>query len=627
MVDLQRHRQRHCLMASTSSGSMDFLRTHHLFIQLAIVLLCLLAGVAPLPAAEDVTIEARVASQEVYVGQPFTLQLEVRGAEAVEQPPLDLRNFKVESQGSSNRSQSYQISINGTLQTTKTLSYIFQYQLTAVTAGNHAIPAISVEVDGVSYQSRPISMTVKEPQEMEEFKVEVTLSKARCYRGEAVIMTTTWFIAEDLKGFDFNLPIFTDQRFTVFPRPPDQSASGQDLVELEVAGQKVIGEKKSARRHGRDYVTITFQHTLIPESTGRLRLPDGTLAITTFAGYRRSQQHSFGMDPFDMFGNGRRKTYRTVVIPARGPELEVLELPSRNRPDDFTGLVGAYSLESTASPTTVNVGDPIELTVRVSGPFVDNLSLPPLTAVLPAADFKTAMDKPQARVNDGIKSFTTTIRARHHEVKSIPGLSLPFFNPETKRYEVARSAAINLDVKPTRLVTADDAVGDMGRSANDAGATTINNAARQDIRPNYENPITTAGGTDKLLYLAVLIVPPLLFGLMLFVDYYCHDDSRELRHRRRQAYRRLRKKLRSADQDDFFELWLAFLSDKLGIPARAITRSDVLTRLPQDDTTAELAAEINRIFDQGEAALYGGLGHVLEKDDLLQVAKKVAKVL
>lgn len=603
-------------------------RDVHLLSRIGTILLCLLAGVTLVRAAEDVTIQAQVASQEVYVGQPFTLQLEVRGAEAVAQPTLDLDDFKVEPQGSTNRSQSYQISMNGTLQTTKTLSYIFQYQLTATTAGSHTIPAINIEVDGVSYQSRAITMTVKEPREMDEFKVEVTLSKEQCYLGEAIIMTTTWFIAEDLKGFDFNLPIFSDQRFALFPRSPDRTGTSHDLVELEVAGEKVVGEKKTARRHGRDYVTISFQHTLIPRSTGRLRLPDGTLAITTLAGYRRPLQRSFGMDPFDMFGSGRRTTYRTVVIPARGPELEVLELPSRTRPDDFTGLVGKYSLESSATPSTVNIGDPIEFTVRVSGSFVDNLSLPPLEAILPAADFKTASDKPQARVVNGVKSFTTTIRARHHEVKTIPGLRLPFFNPETKRYEVARSAAISLDVKPTRLVTADDAVGDMSRSVNDAGANTINTAARQDIRPNYEHPTSaTDHRPDKLLYLAVFIVPPLLFGLMLFVDYSCHNDSRELRHRRRQAYRHLRKKLRSADQDDFFEVWLVFLSDKLGIPARAITRSDILARLPQDETAGELAAEINRIFDQGEAALYGGLGHVLEKQDLLQVAKKVAKVL
>jgi hypothetical protein len=125
----------------------------------------------------------------------------------------------------------------------------------------------------------------------------------------------------------------------------------------------------------------------------------------------------------------------------------------------------------------------------------------------------------------------------------------------------------------------------------------------------------------------LLLLPPLFFGLLLFFDHYQHDDTRELRHRRRQAYRRLRKKLRSCNADDFFEAWLEFLGDKLGRPARAITRDDILTALTEHSTDRELAHEVEEIFNQGEAALYGGMGHVLDKEHLLKVASKIAEVL
>lgn len=599
----------------------------HLSRKLTLVLILFI--LAPLARAEqNISVQAQVASHEVYVGQPFTLQLEINGADAVEQPIISLEDFQVAPQGGTNRSQSYQISINGKVQTTKTLSYIYQYQLTATKAGSHTIPAIPVAINGTTYRTTPITMTVKEPEEIDAFKLRIELSKERCYLGEAITMTTTWLIGQDLQGFDFNLPLFSDPRFEIIAKEPSRNQGQKELVEIEVAGTTVIAEKKALRHKGRDYVSLSFRHTLIPRSLGKLTLPPASLAINAFDGYSQSRGRQSSRNPFDILGSGRRKMYRTVVIPANSLDLEVLALPHQGRPPHFSGLVGQYTIITEASPTTVNIGDPINLTVSIGGTFVDNLSLPPLEAALPAKDFKTATDKPASTLSGGIKSFTTTIRASHDQVNKIPALSLPFFNPDTEKYEVARSEEINLTVHPTRIITAEDALGAMSDSIATSSHAPILSETRQDILPNYED-IDVAGpaGNGNLMYVAILLVPPLLFGLVFFVDYYQHDDNREARHRRRLAFRRLRKRLHSCEVHEFFEAWLEFLGDKLGRPARAITQSDVLASLADHKDAAELAKEVKEIFTLGEAALYGGMGHILDKENLLRVAKKIAKVL
>ncbi len=579
-------------------------------------------------AADNISVQAQVAGNVVYVGQPFTLQLDINGADNAEQPTISLDDFRVEPQGGTNRSQSYQISLNGKVQTTTTLSYIYQYLLTATKAGDLTIPAIPVEINGTTYSTAPITMKVKEPEESDDFKLQVNLSKGSCYLGEAITMTTTWLIGQDLQGFEFNLPIFSDPRFELFDQPPANSGGQKELVEIEVAGTKAIAEKKAVKRNGRDYISLSFRHTLIPRQHGKLSLPAGSLAINAFDGYSKSAGRQLGRAPFDIFGSSRRKIYRTVVIPANALHLEVLELPKQGRPSHFSGLVGKYTIITEASPTAVNVGDPISLTVSIGGSFIDNLSLPPLEAALPARDFKAATDKPQSSLAPGIKTFTTTIRASHDRVSKIPGLSLPFFNPDTKKYEVARSEDIKLTVHPTRVVTAEDALGGTASTTATANHTAIVSEARQDIRPNYEDiSVTTPAANSTLLYVAILLLPPLLFGLLFFIDLYQHDDTRESRHRRRQAYKRLRKRLHSCGQEEFFEAWLCFLGDKLGRPARAISRGDVHSILTGRHDDPELGREVDEIFNQGEAALYGGLGHVLEKETLLRVAKKIAEVL
>jgi hypothetical protein len=589
---------------------------------LAVVLICLLLA-AQARAEVPFTVEAQVASRQVYVGQPFVLQLEISGADAVEQPAITLPDFRVEPQGGTNRSQSYRVFIDGKLQSSTTTSYTYQYLLTAAKAGTHTIPAIPVTVDGATATTTPITITVQKPEEIEAFKLRIQLAKEQCYLGEAVTMTTTWLISEELQGFEFNLPLFNDPRFALYAQTPASTGGRTELVEIEVAGARVIAEKKALRQNGRDYVSLVFRHTLVPQKTGTLLLPPASLAINAFAGYSQKQDRLFGADPLAMFGTGRRKTYRTVVIPANDLTLEVLALPQQGRPPHFSGLVGSYAISTEAGPTTVNVGDPITLTVHIDGPFVDNLTLPSLEANLPRRDFKVASDTPQAHLTAGRKSFTTTIRAGHDQVNRIPGLALPFFNPATRQYEEARSADIPLTVNPTRMITAADALGN-----DTAAAQAVVTAAQQDIRPNYETvPAPLPRDNGRLLTIAFLVLPPLFFILIFMMDYYRHDDSREARHRRRQAFRRFRKKLHGCEPDHYFEAWLEFLGDKLGRPARAITLDEVLTALAHAPEGRELAHQVREIFRQGEAALYGGMGHVLVKETLLRVAEKIAQVL
>ena len=82
---------------------------------------------------------------------------------------------------------------------------------------------------------------------------------------------------------------------------------------------------------------------------------------------------------------------RKLVVPSNELNLEVLPLPEP-RPPSFTGLVGAYSIETAAAPTEVNVGDPITLTIRIRGPEpLENIPAPALhTQQSLVEDFKVS---------------------------------------------------------------------------------------------------------------------------------------------------------------------------------------------------------------------------------------------
>ena len=52
-------------------------------------------------------------------------------------------------------------------------------------------------------------------------------------------------------------------------------------------------------------------------------------------------------------------------------------MPEADKPAEFYGLVGQYTIAASAAPTKVNVGDPITLTIRIGGnPYLKPVQWP-----------------------------------------------------------------------------------------------------------------------------------------------------------------------------------------------------------------------------------------------------------
>ena len=64
--------------------------------------------------------------------------------------------------------------------------------------------------------------------------------------------------------------------------------------------------------------------------------------------------------------------------PRDGPgQCPVPALPEQNKPANFSGAVGSFTMSATAGPTTVTVGDPITVRVQISGRgALDAVTLP-----------------------------------------------------------------------------------------------------------------------------------------------------------------------------------------------------------------------------------------------------------
>ena len=85
--------------------------------------------------------------------------------------------------------------VNGRRTETVIEQYYFQYRLTALSPGQHTIPAATLTLDGRTYRTEPIAITVVEPTEHQDFKLRLTLEKERVYIGEPVRLATDLVLA------------------------------------------------------------------------------------------------------------------------------------------------------------------------------------------------------------------------------------------------------------------------------------------------------------------------------------------------------------------------------------------------------------------------------------------------
>ncbi len=586
----------------------------------------LLILVGPMDVAAAVSVRAVVERTEVFLGESFVLQIQVEGHDTPEEPDLsNIGDFEVQSLGGQQNSSSSITIING--QVTKDIrrGYIFNYRLTPKRVGTTTIPAVEVVAGGQRLRTQPISINVVPPTEIEDFKLRMELSAAECYVGQPLLLTVTWYIGKDVEGFQFSLPVLSDERFTFAdvetPIDPNQKHL---YLRIPLGGREVIGKKGHGSLDGKVYMTVRFQEVLIPNRAGNVEIPQGTVACNVVAGYkRRSWNPNSIFDDDFFFGRQNQAVLRKVVVPSNKLSLTVLDLPREGRPPNFTGLVGDYRLDAEAAPTEVRVGDPITLTLRVAGPvYLDHVELPSLQAQPQlAADFKIPAERAAGKIEGGTKVFTQTLRAKHAGVKMIPPIEMPYFDPRSGKYAVARTKEIPLSVSSTRVLTAQDAE---GRALPREEKTELETWA-EGIAHNYEDLSVLkdqahgpAVWARSPVWIVAIGLPPFAYLLLLAAVTATRArraDPEAVRSRR--AYGELAKRLNRVRREKtgdrvqinsaVLDAMRHYLAGKLRLSPGALTFNDVRGLLLERGIDAETVARLGQLLEECETSRYAGL--------------------
>lgn len=593
------------------------------FLCLLGALLCGLANAQDTP-----TVTAVTEKEDVFVGEPFVLQIQVNNVNDVDTPDLTSlsEDFTVEY-GGGNRNNSESISIvNG--RTTRMVSrqYIINYRLTAKRPGRLEIPPVTVNVSGQALTTQALVVQARPPEPVKNFKLVTTLSKKTSYVGEPVSMTTTYYIAENTGSISelvYTLPVLNSPDFSAEPFEM-QDQPGKDYLRIPVNGEDVKVEKGNARLNGERFVTLTFQHVLVAKTPGDLSIPAATAAAEAVFGQRQSASPFGGMSLF-----GSRNQYKTVVVQADPLTLSVRPVPEEGKPANFSGLIGAFTISATASPTTVNVGDPITLTITVDGSYhLSHFELPPLQQQAALVEhFRIPEEMAPGRTDESRKIFTQTIRAESSSVKEIPPIELAYFDTSTGHYESASTNPIPLTVNETQVVTASDAEG-YQQSVKSIEHVAVNGG----IAHNYTESDALASqhfGPDVWMRGAsswlLLLLPPLAWGAMAgavllrrFQGF--HPKGRARKQARAVLATTLTELPEGTDvHGKALQALRSYLGAKLSANASALTFGDVEPGLRKQGASQASLDALKIVFDECEAHHYSGASGTPSSDIVARV--------
>ena len=439
----------------------------------------------------DIQVTASVDKQELTLEDSIRFSIVVEGTRSApppQLPPLD--SFKVRSRGSSS---SFQI-INGD----RSSSITYNFALLPKETGTFTIGPATVEIEGETYRTAPITLIVKEPSSepdsSREVFAEMVVSNKKPYVQEQVTATLRIYHRVEVRNLKTNI------QFQGFR---------EEALKEPVQNTRIV--------NGIRYLSYEISTALFPLRAGKVEIPAGIIELDQVDRSRGGQRSNF-FDPFGQgsifnnFGRLKHNTLRTKSV-----TLDVQPLPQKNRPQDFSNLVGDFIISAQLSRAEVEVGDTTTLTVTVAGQGnIKDLSLPPPHW---GNDLKVYEDQSEFRQTSGARSvsgekvYTYALVPLQHGRLQVPAIPLNYFDPTKGDYVSLQTQAFSLTVSPgtgnSKLKVVESGSGPPGTSGSSI------HKIGEDILPIHTGPevfenqkITTGSG---ILYAVGLLLPAGLF--------------------------------------------------------------------------------------------------------------------
>lgn len=583
---------------------------------------------ASFAATPGLTVKPSRAS--VYLGESFLLEVKVEGTDNPAAPDLSaIQNCTTELLGSQSASHYTVVIVNGQMRREGFTGRIFTYRLTPSKEGDIRTGPVTAVVNGAKVTGQGPVVTVTGVTRQDWVQASVSASRATVLVDEPFEIQVTLRVKgfaepyqdteplfpsdpphieaaflngqeiDGLKGPDFqrvlssrlirqDQPGFTLNEYTSQGDPFDFSSM------LNIQGRPARFKLDSRRgiQGQQDYweYTLTVPYTPVTEGAytfGPL-LFKGTIPVAVNA---------------DGTANGR-----PIFTVGPAATVRVIPPPEENRPDSYVGAIGSnLMVEVALDAQTCNVGDPLKLTLNLSGAIQMRNISPPRLMLQPALveRFEIYDDSVQTIKQNGQRQYVYTLRPRQAGSFELPPVEVSYYDVTLRQYQTVRSSPIPLKVRQATEITASQIIG----GSTNAGPR-LHREMELAMRPAGirmglagAEPVALVGNPWKVALYAG--VGPAVFLLSLLGCWIRQQGPAFKRIRRQQqALAKARQALAALHPNEHKAICVIlrqYLADRFAVQAEALTPSEAETLLVMQGTPYDLAKRfgvmMQRYFD------------------------------
>ncbi|MEP6949136.1 MAG: BatD family protein [Ginsengibacter sp.] len=416
------------------------------------------------------------------IGKSEYLQLQFKVANASNVENITPPSFKNFSIVSGPNQESGMTSINGKVDQYVSISYFLKPNST----GNFTIAPATAKADGKELQSNPVNVEVTDAPSSSagnnsanslslspfanmnlDFPPEPAVHRFDDYilkKGENIndkvqknlfvkldVSKTSCFVGEPIiASYKLYTRLRSESNVTSAP-----SFNGFSVSELELNNHNSAGTEKY---NGREYNVYTLRKVqLYPLQPGTITLDPVvadnkvTFLKSEYAGTQRGDLF------YDMLQNFADATSpqdavieQHVTLQSKPVEITVKPLPQENRPPDFKGAVGNFTIQSSFQKDKITTDDAGNLKVVIGG--TGNIQL--INA--PKINWTDGIDGFDAKIADDIdklsvpmkggKTFTFPFTVSNAGTYTIPAVSFSFFDPVSSVYKTLHTEPLVITV-------------------------------------------------------------------------------------------------------------------------------------------------------------------------------------
>ena len=567
----------------------------------------------------QVTFEAVVSKNKLGVNERLRIDFKMNQDGDNFSPP-DFADFNVIGGPNTQVSNSW---MNGK----RSYSKIYSYFLSPKRQGSLTIESASIQIQGATYNTDPISVNVgaavKRPNDpdnadavaAENIHLVAEVSKTNPYLNEAITVEYKLYVSTKTGVRDW--------RISDTPKYSDFWSQTIDIKGLKIQNTKYKGE---------DYRSVTLQKTVLyPQKTGKLEIEPLSLNVLVEVPTNRR----------DIFGGVRMaQVNRTITAGQR--TINVKALPEKGKPLDFSGAVGDFEFNVITSKTELNASESLQARVEVTGN--GNLKL----MSLPQLKLPNSLEVYEPEHNENVStslrgmqgsiSDNYTIVPQYQGKYPIPPISFSYFDLKTESYKRITSGEIVIDVieGPTNSTNSDSNLISSGKDAAKK-AVEMGETKFAFIKTNANlKPIKSEPFFKSTLFWTSLLTP--LLAIPLALVYKRRRDEREadvFGNRIRKADRLAKKYLSSAKkslgQKEAFYVALEkalhnYLKAKLHIETSEFSKDKIQELLLERGVNEATVQEFKGLLRNCELARYTPITTVEMQQDYQKAAKTISVI-